>query len=121
MRGDGNGAPPRRDRWHDPHPGRRWTGRRRPRRRVTAARASGAGRPPEPRRQFQVVATVWLILAAAYGVAFAFPIFFVALLDEFRWSRALTAGAMSMSTLLQGLLAPVTGIVVDRMGPRGVI
>jgi MFS family permease len=67
------------------------------------------------------VATVWLILAAAYGVAFAFPIFFVALLDEFRWSRALTAGAMSMSTLLQGLLAPVTGIVVDRIGPRRVI
>ncbi|HEY7366493.1 MAG TPA: MFS transporter [Methylomirabilota bacterium] len=88
---------------------------------MTAARSSGAGLPPEPRRQFQVVATVWLILAAAYGVAFAFPIFFVALLDEFRWSRALTAGAMSMSTLLQGLLAPVTGIVVDRIGPRRVI
>lgn len=43
------------------------------------------------------------------------------LLEEFQWSRALTAGAMSVSTLLQGLLAPVTGVVVDRLGPRRVI
>jgi len=85
---------------------------------VTAARPSGG---PGPRRQFQVVATVWLVLAVAYGLFFSFPIFFVALLDEFRWSRALTAGAMSISTLLQGLLAPISGIVVDRVGPRRVI
>lgn len=82
--------------------------------------------PPSPgaaggRRQHRVVAAVWLVLAVAYGVFFTFPIFFVALLDEFRWSRALTAGALSMSTLLQGLLAPVAGIVVDRVGPRRVI
>lgn len=45
----------------------------------------------------------------------------VPLLEEFHWSRALTAGAMSVSTLLQGLLAPVTGVAVDRLGPRRVI
>jgi MFS family permease len=67
------------------------------------------------------VATVWFVLAVAYGVFFSFSIFYVALLEEFRWSRALTAGAISTSTLLQGLLAPIAGIVVDRVGARRVI
>ena len=88
---------------------------------MTATGASGSGPTLDSRRPPQIVATVWLVLAVAYGLFFSFPIFFVALLDEFRWSRGLTAGAMSLSTLLQGLLAPITGIVVDRQGPRLVI
>jgi MFS family permease len=68
-----------------------------------------------------VVAAVWLILAVAYGHFFSFSIFFVALLEEFQWSRALTAGAFSVSTVVQGLLAPVAGVAVDRFGPRPVI
>ena len=80
-----------------------------------------AGARPGTRRQLQVVATVWIVLAVAYGLFFSFSIFFVALLEEFRWSRALTAGAMSTSAMLQGLLAPITGIVVDRLGARRVI
>lgn len=67
------------------------------------------------------VVAVWLVLAAGYGVFFSFSIFMVPLLEEFRWSRALTAGALSVSTLLQGLLAPIVGIAVDRLGPRRVI
>ncbi|HEY7647537.1 MAG TPA: MFS transporter [Methylomirabilota bacterium] len=67
------------------------------------------------------VVAVWLVLAAGYGVFFSFSIFMVPLLEEFRWSRALTAGALSVSTLLQGLLAPLVGIAVDRLGPRRVI
>lgn len=47
--------------------------------------------------------------------------FFVPLVEEFRWSRALTAGALSFSTIVQGLLAPVTGVLVDRVGPRPVV
>jgi MFS family permease len=68
-----------------------------------------------------VVTAVWLILAVAYGLFFSFSIFFVPLLEEFRWSRALTAGALSTSTMVQGLLAPLTGVAVDRLGPRRVI
>jgi MFS family permease len=55
------------------------------------------------------------------GLYFSFSVFLVPLVDEFRWSRGLTAGAQSMSTILQGLLAPVAGILVDRFGPRRVI
>jgi MFS family permease len=67
------------------------------------------------------VVAVWFVLAVAYGLFFSFSIFLVPLLEEFRWSRALTAGALSVSTMLQGLMAPLVGMVVDRLGPRRVI
>jgi MFS family permease len=68
-----------------------------------------------------IVAAVWLIFAVANGLFLSFPIFFVPLLEEFRWSRALTAGAMSASTLSQAALSPLAGILTDRLGARPVI
>ena len=68
-----------------------------------------------------VLAVVWVTLAIAFGLYFSFPIFFVALLEEFGWSRGATAGAFSISSIVQGLLSPVIGILVDRIGPRRVI
>src|SRR5215510_9160021 len=68
-----------------------------------------------------VVATVWLTLAIASGVYYSFPIFFVALLEEFGWSRGATAAAFSISSVVQGLLSPVVGMLVDRHGPRRVM
>jgi len=64
---------------------------------------------------------VWVALAVANGLYFSFSVFLVPLVEEFRWSRGLTAGALSLSTIVQGLLAPVAGILVDRFGPRRVI
>jgi MFS family permease len=60
-------------------------------------------------------------LAVGNGLYFTFSVFLVPLVEEFRWSRGLTAGALSLSTVLQGLLSPVAGILVDRFGPRPVI
>jgi MFS family permease len=60
-------------------------------------------------------------LAVANGLYFTFSVFLVPLVEDFRWSRGLTAGALSLSTVLQGLLSPVAGILVDRFGPRRVI
>jgi MFS family permease len=48
-------------------------------------------------------------------------VFLVPLVAEFQWSRALTAGALSVSTVVQGLCAPAAGVLVDRVGPRRVI
>jgi MFS family permease len=48
-------------------------------------------------------------------------VFLVPLVAEFQWSRALTAGALSASTVVQGLCAPPAGLLVDRVGPRRVI
>ena len=64
---------------------------------------------------------VWVTLAVAYGLFFSFSVFFVPLIAEFRWSRGLTAGAMSLSAIVQGLCAPLAGMIADRFGPRPVI
>ena len=68
-----------------------------------------------------VVAAVWVTLAIASGLYFSFPVFFVALVEEFGWSRGATAAAFSISAIVQGLLSPVVGTLVDRLGPRRVM
>src|SRR2546422_622273 len=70
---------------------------------------------------WMVVGAVWVTLAIASGLYFSFPVFFVALLEEFGWSRGATAAAFSISSIVQGTLAPVVGILVDRVGPRRVM
>jgi MFS family permease len=77
-----------------------------------------ASRPAGP---WLVVASVWLTLGVAFGLFFSFPIFLVPLLEEFGWSRGVTAGAFSVSAVVQGLLSPLIGALVDRLGPRRVI
>jgi MFS family permease len=68
-----------------------------------------------------MIVTVWLMLGVAFGVMFSFPVFLVPLLEEFRWSRGVAAGAFSLSAIVQGVLSPVVGTLVDRLGPRRVI
>jgi MFS family permease len=68
-----------------------------------------------------MIATVWLTLGVAFGLMFSFSVFLVPLLEEFRWARGVAAGAFSLSAVMQGVLSPVVGAVVDRVGPRRVI
>jgi MFS family permease len=78
-------------------------------------------RPPSSTSPWAVVASVWLTLGVIFGLFFSFPIFFVPLIDEFRWSRGAAAGAFSLSAVVQGLLSPAVGVLVDRLGPRRVM
>ena len=70
----------------------------------------------------------WIILgisfiniAAAAAIRFSFSIFFVAILEEFKWSRASIAGAFSLSALLLGISSWFGGRLVDRFGTRKIL
>src|SRR5262245_35380903 len=80
---------------------------------------------PLPGRQgsipWLVVGSVWITLAIASGLYFSFPVFFVALVEEFGWSRGATAAAFSISSVVQGVISPLVGMLVDRLGPRRVM
>ena len=60
-------------------------------------------------------------MAFAYGVWYSFPVFFVAILKEFGWSRAGTSGALSLFVFTHGLLGALVGELVERLGPRRVV
>jgi MFS family permease len=81
--------------------------------------------PPRPGREasipWLVIGTVWITLAIASGLYFSFPVFFVALVEEFGWSRGATAAAFSISSVVQGVISPLVGVLVDRLGPRRVM
>lgn len=57
-------------------------------------------------------------VAAAFGCRAAFALFFVAVIEEFQWSRGLSAGALTLGSVAWTLSAPVWGQMLDRLGPR---
>ena len=68
----------------------------------------------------------WYIVAAGAGtnfvvigfVTFSFSVFIGPIGDELGWSVAAISLGVSLRSFEQGLLAPVTGVMVDRLGPR---
>lgn len=68
-----------------------------------------------------IVGISFIILALTYGVWYSFSVFFVALLKEFGWSRSTGAGAFSLFIVIQSIVGPFAGAMVDRLGPRVVI
>lgn len=65
-----------------------------------------------------IVVVSFITLALALGVRYSYSVFFVALVGEYGWSRAETAGAFSLAMVVHALFAPVTGVLIDRFGPR---
>ena len=68
-----------------------------------------------------VVAVAFVTLGVVYGVWFAYAVFLVALANDMGWSRSLTAGAISVMSLVHGLSGPLNGRLIERLGPRWVI
>ncbi len=48
----------------------------------------------------------------------AYPVYLVAFIEDFGWSRAETSIAYAVSQLVGGVSAPLVGALVDRLGPR---
>jgi MFS family permease len=69
--------------------------------------------------------TAWLMLGGAFAaftisaaLMHAYPVYLVAFIEDFGWSRAETSIAYSVSQLIGGISAPLVGVLVDRLGPR---
>ena len=65
-----------------------------------------------------VLGISFMTVAAAFGCRGAFALFFVAVIEEFHWSRGLAAGALTLGSVAWTLTAPVWGRMLDRLGPR---
>ena len=69
-----------------------------------------------------IIVGVGLISMAFWlGIRSSFSVFYVALLEEFPWSRAGSAGVLSMALITYTILAPLAGGLIDRFGPRRII
>lgn len=68
-----------------------------------------------------IVGTAFCISGLAYPSWHLFSIFYVAMLQEFGWSRADTAAAFTIFTIVYAIGAAITGRLVVRFGPRRVI
>ncbi len=68
-----------------------------------------------------IVAAGFLTFTVSSGLMHSYPVFFVAFLAEFGWSRARASIAYSVSQLLTGASSPVVGALVDRVGPRRLV
>lgn len=65
-----------------------------------------------------IVGVSFLTLFFVLGSRSAFGLFYMAILEEYGWGRGETAGAFSLLMLLHGFLAPISGILIDRLGAR---
>lgn len=54
----------------------------------------------------------------AVGLHNSQGVFFKPMLADFGWTRAMLSGAFAVASLLMGGLAPLTGALADRYGPR---
>ena len=65
-----------------------------------------------------ILSLCFLNLVLVGGFMASFGVFYVALLEAFRWSRAATAAIASVNGIAVITLAPLVGWAYDRLGPR---
>lgn len=70
----------------------------------------------------------WIIVGVAlvsmafwFGIRTTFSVLYVALLEDFSWSRGEAAGVYSMALVIYMIMSPLVGGLIDRFGPRRVI
>src|SRR6056297_566397 len=68
-----------------------------------------------------VVAVAFVTMAVAISARTSFSLLYPEVLDEFGWSRGLTAGAYSLGFIASVAMMPIVGFMMERTGPRVVI
>jgi MFS family permease len=74
-----------------------------------------------PRRFFYgyiILGLCFANMVAMRGVNGAFGVYYLALLDEFHWSRSDGATIASVNFVVYALASPLVGLAFDRFGPR---
>ncbi len=77
--------------------------------------------PAKSRERWGLVAACAALMAINSGGWYSASVFFVALIQDFGWGYASTAGIFSLSIILYGIWGVPVGYLVDRFGPRRVI
>ncbi|HWP43469.1 MAG TPA: MFS transporter, partial [Blastocatellia bacterium] len=92
------------------------------------AKGTEARATEQPAHSSGIVYYGWVVVAACFVVISlisplmaSFPLFYVAVLQDFNWSRGSTAITMSLHLVLGGLASPFAGGLVDKYGPRRVM
>ena len=70
---------------------------------------------------YVIVFAAFLSITVLFAVYYAFGVFFKPILYEFGWTRAMTSGAFSLSSLVSGFLTIFIGVLTDKIGPRKVM
>ena len=69
-------------------------------------------------KKYGLIALAFLHIAVSRGLHGTFGVFFVAMVSAFGWSRATTAGAISLAIVFEGACLPFAGALTDRIGGR---
>jgi len=69
-------------------------------------------------KRYGLIALAFLHIGVGRGLHGTFGVFFVAMVDAFGWSRAATAGAISLAIIFEGACLPLAGGLIDRIGAR---
>ena len=72
-------------------------------------------------RPWAIAALAFITLGFSRGLNSSFGVFYVALLDAFGWSRAITAGVFSVVLIVDACISPVVGHLLDRFGPKKIV
>ena len=68
-----------------------------------------------------VLAAGFILMIVGYAMRNSFTVFYPVIVNDFGWTRGLTAIMFSVSLLCYGFVAPVAGGLVDRFDPRIVL
>ena len=68
-----------------------------------------------------VIIAAFSIMAIFGGTRLSFGVFFKPIMNELGWTRAMTAGAFSLSLITHGLVSLELGRLTDKFGPRVVL